>query len=137
MKIIGFEPDYEEHLRREVARRGLTDHVLFVEPRGELYPLLPHVDLLVRPTASDGDALTIREAHALGVPTVVSDAAPRPSACTVFRSRDPDAFLHAVSRVLDDPDEARARARSAPLESGLAPVLAILEGALGRPTKAV
>ena len=130
MKIIGFEESYEAELAQRVIRRGLSDRFLFVEPCGELHPLLRRVDLLVRPTASDGDALTIREALAAAVPVVASDVVPRPGGSVVFRTRDIDDLEGAVVATLDDLDGARRRAALAPRESGLEAVLGVVTRAL-------
>ena len=76
-------------------------------------------DVLVRPTLTDGDALSVREALALGRRVVASDVAPRPRGVVLFRSGDPSALARAVEIAL---------ARPAPepvLTDNFAPVLAL------------
>ena len=45
-------------------------------------------DIFVRPTLDDGDAVSLCEALFLGIPSVASDAVPRPQGCRTFRSGD-------------------------------------------------
>ena len=63
----------------------------------------PASRLFVRPTRTDGDANSIREALYLGVPSIASDAAPRPDGVRTFRSGDLDDFEREVRRALDQP----------------------------------
>lgn len=62
----------------------------FLEDVGELsheeaLGLLSRCDVFIRPTTHDGDALSVREALALGVPCVASDVCARPEGVYVFR----------------------------------------------------
>jgi glycogen(starch) synthase len=49
-------------------------------------------DVFVRPTRADGDALSVREALALGRTVVASDAGHRPPGCLVFGAGDGEAL---------------------------------------------
>lgn len=63
-------------------------------------PLIARSDVFLRPTLTDGDAVSIREALGFGVSVVASDAAPRPDESIVFASNDPNAFVSAVLRAM-------------------------------------
>jgi glycosyltransferase involved in cell wall biosynthesis len=65
--------------------------------------LMARADVFVRPTYADGDSLSVREALALGLPVVASDAAPRPSGVTVCRSGDVGDLVAKLSTVLAHP----------------------------------
>jgi glycosyltransferase involved in cell wall biosynthesis len=54
----------------------------------------------VRPTRADGDSISVREALALQVPTVASDAAPRPEGTHLFAAGDVDDLVRAVEDAL-------------------------------------
>lgn len=50
--------------------------------------VLEAADVFVRPTRADGDAVTVREALALGCGVVASDVGHRPEGCLIFPSGD-------------------------------------------------
>src|SRR5690606_25149782 len=54
-------------------------------------------DIVLRPTVTDGDALTIREALFLGKPVIASDVVTRPAGTVTYRSENTD-DLYAVIR---------------------------------------
>jgi len=63
-------------------------------------------DVFVRPTLADGDAISVREALALGRPTVASAVGARPSGALVFAAGDAVAcaeqIFHAVAQRLPE-----------------------------------
>lgn len=78
------------HLDSLVGRlraQGLGLRVRFEVGR-RLSPALRSTSVFVRPTRADGDALSVREAQAMGVPVIASDAVPRPDGVEVFRTGD-------------------------------------------------
>ncbi len=62
--------------------------------------LLRASDVTVRSTFVDGDAITVREALAFGVPVVASDTAFRPEGVTLFRRGDVSDLMAKLSQVL-------------------------------------
>ena len=71
--------------------------------RPELLATLGALDVFVRPTYFDGDAVSIREAFALGVRVVASDTAFRPDGARLFPRGDADALAAAVDQALAAP----------------------------------
>lgn len=59
-------------------------------------------DVVVRPTASDGDALTIREALFLNKPIIASDVTIRPEGTILFENRNSDALFEKIKETLED-----------------------------------
>lgn len=87
---------------RLVQELGLTDHAICL---GEVshercLALLGRADVVVRSTFADGDAITVREALALGVPVVASDTNFRPEGTTLFRKGDGADLLRKLIDVL-------------------------------------
>jgi glycosyltransferase involved in cell wall biosynthesis len=110
---------------REVGHRladlGVTDNVLLL---GELDPatalgVVAVCDVFVRPTLADGDAMSVREARALGRRTVASDVARRPAGTALFRAGDADALSAAIEAALTAPPPPPA------VDDGFADLLAI------------
>ena len=107
IELIGTRWDYYEKMKAEVERRGLGDHWLFSPPQEVFHPVYEMADLLVRPTCTDGDSVSIREALHFRLPTVTSDAAPRPEGAVVFPNRDFEAYESVVRDTLQRLPELR------------------------------
>lgn len=84
-------------------------------------PAIARASVFLRPTRTDGDAVSVREALALGVPVVASDVAPRPAGVRLHRAGDVASLLAAVCTALD------AGGRGIPTETADEPCLAALE----------
>lgn len=57
-------------------------------------------DVFVRPTLFDGDAISVREALALGIPTVASDAGFRPEGTRLFKPGSVADLISQIDRAL-------------------------------------
>jgi len=115
LAMFGVETGSPE-VRADAKSAGVED---LIEDLGELqHPealaVMEHASAFVRPTLADGDALTVREALALGTPCVASDVTARPEGTIVFRTGDADDLadkLHEAftgpRRVVRGPDAAK------------------------------
>ncbi|MFL5271552.1 MAG: glycosyltransferase [Anaeromyxobacteraceae bacterium] len=72
-------------LARGVVALGEVDHP-------SALAVVARADVFVRATRADGDALSVREALALGRAVVASDVGHRPPGCLLFRAGDPVAL---------------------------------------------
>jgi glycosyltransferase involved in cell wall biosynthesis len=81
---------------------GLGDRAICLGevPHDRCLGFLRAGDVVVRSTFADGDAITVREALALGVPVVASDTAYRPAGVTVFGKGDVSDLVLKLTRVL-------------------------------------
>ncbi len=93
--------DYYDHLRQQVQTRGLADKFLFLESPDEYQTILRKADLFVRPTYSDGDAISLREALHFRIPSIASDAVDRPPLTVLFENRNLDDLYEKVTAVLN------------------------------------
>ena len=89
----------EEYLM-QIKELGLEDHILLACINLSFVRLLTHTDIVIRPTCTDGDALTIREALYLGKPVIASDVIERPTNTIIFRNRDATDFSEKVLSVI-------------------------------------
>jgi hypothetical protein len=71
----------------------------------ELWPVLKVVNVLLRPTKSDGDALSIREALYLKIPVITSNVVPRPVDSIVYDMNSKDDLLNKTLDLIDHYDE--------------------------------
>jgi glycosyltransferase involved in cell wall biosynthesis len=94
--------DYLNELRRRIIEKRIADNFLFVTRSYAFYPFLTKSDLFVRPTSTDGEAISVREALYFKIPTIASDAAQRPKGTIEFANRNLDDLIAKVAEVLRD-----------------------------------
>ena len=92
-------------LRADAERFGVLQ---LLEDLGELsneqaLAVIRSADVFVRPTSADGDSVSVREALALGVPVVATDAAVRPPGTIVCRAGCAEDLARKVEWALDSP----------------------------------
>lgn len=127
-----WDEDYFKKINQEIMDKGLANNILFItEPLLEVYPIWIESDIFVRPTSTDGDPLSIREALSLKTPVVTSDACPRPDGVVLFKNRDLDDFVNAVQRVLENYDTYKKQLDSNIVESGAGKIINIYKHLYG------
>lgn len=125
---------YFSKIKQEVERKGLTDNILFItEPLAEAYPIWAESNIFVRPTVTDGDSLSIREALSLKTPVVTSDSCPRPNGVILFKNRDLDDFVNVVQRVWENYDTYKRKLEFIEVESGVNKIVQIYNRLAGSP----
>jgi glycosyltransferase involved in cell wall biosynthesis len=92
---------YFQWLEQQIESKGISGNFLFVNEQVEFYPILAKADVFVRPTNSDGDAVSLREALHFGIPAVASDVVERPAGTMLFANRDAVDFRDKVVRALE------------------------------------
>ncbi|HUP24290.1 MAG TPA: heparinase II/III family protein [Thermoanaerobaculia bacterium] len=88
--------------RRRVDELGLGERVLLTGdlPHRVCLAVMARSDVFARPALADGDAISVREALALGLPVVASDAVERPAGATLHRSGDASDLAARLDQVL-------------------------------------
>jgi len=94
---------YLRQLRAVAAEKRIAGNILWNTRNGVFVPVLAEADVFVRPTNTDGDANSLREALYLGVPSVASDVVERPKGTILFRTRDTRDLEAKVRQVLQKP----------------------------------
>lgn len=115
--------DYFNELKRRISEKGIEDNFLFQTRPCQFYPVLMKSDIFVRPTNTDGDAVSLREALYLKTPSVASDAAPRPAGTLIFKNRNIEDFIARVKMVWGDYSNYRSKLESLKVTSGLDDIL--------------
>jgi glycosyltransferase involved in cell wall biosynthesis len=113
---IGFvlfgEGPLRESLTHAIARRGLAGRFVLAGFRADLDAFVPHFDLMVLPSFTEGMPNVVLEAFASGVPVVASDVGGIPelvedgASGRLVQPGDPGALSKAILEVLD-PEETR------------------------------
>ncbi|MHB8865399.1 MAG: glycosyltransferase family 4 protein [Pirellulaceae bacterium] len=116
----------QEHRKSIFAKRhtmGLDSKWLIIEDNFHAAALFKKSDLFVRPTITDGDAVSVRECLWLGVPVVASDAVQRPEGCVIHGNLDLKSLAECVTRVLCDVDEHRRRVEAIEIKDSTSDIL--------------
>jgi glycosyltransferase involved in cell wall biosynthesis len=100
----GEPADRVSAMRREIEERGLGDSAcLWSAPLADPTPLWLATDVYLRPSRTDGDAVSVREVLALGGTVVASDCSCRPTGVRLFASGDAGALGDAVLAAISAP----------------------------------
>jgi glycosyltransferase involved in cell wall biosynthesis len=94
--------DYFCRLQQRVAASNIQDNFLFITHSYQFYVLLMRSDVFLRPTNTDGDAISVREALYFEIPAIASDVVPRPAGVVLFKNRDIADLTAKVKDVLDN-----------------------------------
>jgi glycosyltransferase involved in cell wall biosynthesis len=98
-------------IRSLIEQRNLSRSVLMLGdvPHEECLHVISRSVALVRPTFADGDSISVREALALGVPVIASDAAERPEGTVLFETGNLDDLMKKIECVLEGSFQNSAR----------------------------
>jgi len=80
--------DLYERYQEYIDKSDFRAHFLLLNEELSFVKLITYSDIILRPTNTDGDALTVREALYLGKPVIASDVIPRPEGTILFSCRD-------------------------------------------------
>ena len=104
MIVNGLKRNIEqENLLKKISEQIVNENniLLVTDEIFELMPLFQYCDICLRPTKTDGDSLTIREALSMGCKVIASDVSARPEGTITYHFGDPDNLLEKVIEALD------------------------------------
>jgi glycosyltransferase involved in cell wall biosynthesis len=85
--IDQFQVQYDNY-QKMIRHLNLENNFILINERLSFVRIMEKSDIVLRPTNTDGDSLTIREALYLGKPILASDIVQRPDGTVLFKSRD-------------------------------------------------
>lgn len=98
---IGNQDLYDSFIA-ERDRLSLTEQFqLIMNDLPEFYPVLIESDIFIRPTNTDGNAVSIKEAIWFNTPVIASDIVPRPDEVLLFKNRSVDSLVQVISKQFD------------------------------------
>lgn len=128
------ERRYVRRLEDELSSEAPGRTGLFVDR--PLAPAFKHSIVLVRPSRSDGDAVSIREALAAGAPVLASDVVRRPDGTHLFTAENPDELVASLKALIDGAARAeRARGPGSEAKSLLGPLAHVYDRQLAGGTR--
>lgn len=93
-------PDKLKCYQEKIARESSNNIILITSPVS-FVQIMKASDIVLRPTNTDGDSITIREALYYSKTTVASDCAKRPAGTCVFKTRDLEDFCNKIQNALE------------------------------------
>ena len=88
-----------EQYKKMIKDFKLEDDFLLWEAPLSFIKLIIKADIVLRPTNTDGDALTVREGLFLGKTVIASDVVRRPADTKLFKNRDADSLAQVIAGV--------------------------------------
>jgi glycosyltransferase involved in cell wall biosynthesis len=119
--------DYFNKMKQMIVEKGIENNFLFITEQYQLYPILMNCDAFVRPTNTDGDAVSIREALYFRIPAVASDAVPRPEGTILFKSRDINDFTLKVKDMIDNYEQYKKILKTVRMEDSFEKIMKIYQ----------
>lgn len=126
LPFIG-DNDYFSKMENKIKKSGIEKNFLFVNKPYQFYPILMKSDLFVRPTNTDGDAISVRESLFFKIPAVVSDVIPRPKGTNLFHNRDIQDFTLTVEKILENYEKYKTEIENLEVENNFNKIKVIYE----------
>ncbi len=124
--------DYFKKMQNLVKKYTLEDNFYFYT-KPVAYPAVINMcNLFIRPTNTDGDALSIREALTLQKPTIASDVCTRPEGTIFFKNRNIDDLYIKTTETINNYEEYRAKIEKIELEDNAEKILEVYKKVLNR-----
>jgi glycogen synthase len=123
---------YQEAMAKVHAAKLGDRFYVHESPLAEATNLWAAADVFVRPTRTDGDSVSVREALAVGTPTMASDVSIRPAGVATFQSGDGEDAARVAATLLDNLPAARAAVAALAQPDAIAPLLSAYHAAARR-----
>jgi len=92
--------ELHQKIKNYIVKNNLDNNVLFIyEEMPEIWPIYTTSKVFIRPTCTDGSALSVKEAMWFETPVVASDCVPRPEGVILFKNRSSDELFGKLMQV--------------------------------------
>lgn len=119
--------EYINKMKQRIVEKGINNNFLFVTQPYQFYPILMKSDVFVRPTNTEGDAISIREALYFKIPAVASDVVPRPEGTLLFKNREFNDFTLKVKDILDNYERYKKKLEVVKLENNFEKIIEVYQ----------
>lgn len=94
-----------EWAKQRIEALHLEDCLLLMNESISFVKLMEVADIMLRPTLTDGDSLSVREALYLGKTVIASDVVTRPEGVVLYRNDDAEELLLKMVSLIKHPNE--------------------------------
>lgn len=95
-----FNPEYLKNIKETINKFNLADNIFFLQGNYNLWPLFSKANIFIRPTTSDGYAVSIEESLYFGTPAIASNVCQRPKGAILFDINSQSDFNNKVYNLL-------------------------------------
>lgn len=92
--------DYFIYLQKYMKKLRVSERIYILHGNKEIWPLFERIDLFIRPTLTDGDSISVREALHFKVPVVASDVCIRPAGVHYFTTNNNGDAARVTKKIL-------------------------------------
>jgi hypothetical protein len=124
--------EYYEKVQKRTNELKINNEFLLVNEKIPLYPILKKSNLFIRPTNTDGDAVSIREALYYKVPAIASDVVKRPEDAVLFKSRDMDDLYNKTVDVIENHDSHKDKLKDVVIEDNAEKIMNVYKEVMKR-----
>jgi len=91
---------YFTEMKKKIDDLDIKNNFYFITGQKEIWPIFKKIDMFIRPTNTDGDSVSIREALHFNCPVIASDIVKRPKNSILFKNRELNDLYEKAIRVL-------------------------------------
>lgn len=121
---------YFNKLKSIIESKKIKSKFLFVNEKKEIYPIIKRSHIFLRPTNTDGDAVSIREALHYKIPTIASDVVTRPKETILFKTRDLDDLYNKTVTVIENYEKFKEKLKCIEFEDNSSKILEIYKACI-------
>ena len=123
--------DYFHKMEQKIIEKGIENNFRFVTEPYQFYPILMKSHVFLRPTNTEGDATSLREALFIKVPSVASDVFPRPEGTILFKNRDIGDLTLKVKDLLDNYELHKKELNTVEIEDNFKKLIKVYQKLIG------
>jgi hypothetical protein len=94
--------DYYSKIKDKIKKNEINENLFLLVGDYPFYPILKKSDIFVRPTTTDGDAISLREALYLKIPALASNVISRPRGTKLFSAGDISEMTIGIKRIFEN-----------------------------------
>ena len=122
--------DYFKKMQNLINKYNLEEKFHFYTKPVDYPAVINICDLFIRPTNTDGDSISIREALTLKKPTIASDVCRRPEGTILFKNRNVNDLYNRVIYIVENYIECKKQIESIEFEDNAKKILEVYKKVL-------